>query len=129
MNILNNIEFNYTYEGLEIEDGWEHNAYTVEITNNGITEKFNWRQGLGIENDPILEDVMECLIMDLNYYDEDIYSLYDEEYQAEKITKELEKQNNKMNNLFSKNELTKIYDYFIDIFWSLLGLPTLSACL
>ena len=117
MNILNNIEFNYTYEGLEIEDDWgEHNAYTVEITNNGITEKFNWRQGLGIENDPILEDVMECLIMDLNYYDEDIYSLYDEEYQAEKIIKELEKQNNKMNNLFSKNELTKIYDYFIDIF-------------
>ena len=116
MNILNNIEFNYIYEGLEIEDGWEHNAYTVEITNNGITEKFNWRQGLGIENDPILEDVMECLIMDLNYYDEDIYSLYDEEYQAEKIIKELEKQNNKMNNLFSENELTKIYDYFIDIF-------------
>ena len=113
MNILNNIEFNYIYEGLEIEDGWgEHNAYTVEITNNGITEKFNWRQGLGIENDPILEDVMECLIMDLNYYDEDIYSLYDEEYQAEKIIKELEKQNNKMNNLFSENELTEIYDYF-----------------
>ena len=50
--------------------------------------------------------------MDLNYYDEDIYSLYDEEYQAEKIIKELEKQNNKMNNLFSENELTKIYDYF-----------------
>ena len=113
MNILNNIEFNYIYEGLEIEDGWgEHNAYMVEITNNGITEKFNWRQGLGIENDPILEDVMECLIMDLNYYDEDIYSLYDEEYQAEKIIKELEKQNNKINNLFSENELIKIYDYF-----------------
>ena len=117
MNILNNIEFNYIYEGLEIEDGWgEHNAYTVEITNNGITEKFNWRQGLGIENDPILEDVMECLIMDLNFDNEEIYSLYDEEYQAEKIIKELEKQNNKMNNLFSKNELTEIYDYFIDIF-------------
>ena len=116
MNILNNIEFNYIYEGLEIEDGWEHNAYTVEITNNGITEKFNWRQGLGIENDPIIEDVMESLIMDLYYYDEDIYSLYDEEYQADKIIKELEKQNNKMNNLFSENELTKIYDYFIDIF-------------
>ena len=116
MNILNNIEFNYTYEGLKIEDGWEHNAYTVEITNNGITEKFNWRQGLGIENEPIIEDVMECLIMDLNYYDEDIYSLYDEEYQAEKIIKELKKQNNKMNNLFSENELTEIYDYFIDIF-------------
>ena len=74
MNILNNIEFNYTYEGLEIEDGWgEHNAYTVEITNNGITEKFNWRQGLGIENDPIIEDVMECLIMDLNFDNEEIY--------------------------------------------------------
>ena len=115
MNILNNIEFNYTYEGLKIEDGWEHNAYTVKITNNGITEKFNWSQGLGIENDPILEDVMECLIMDLNYYDEDIYSLYDEEYQAEKIIKELEKQNNKMNNLFSENEQAEIYDYFNDI--------------
>ena len=112
MNILNNIEFNYTYEGSEIEDGWEHNAYTVEITNNGITEKFNWRQGLGIENDPIIEDVMECLIMDLNFDNEEIYSMYDEEYQAEKIIKELEKQNNKMNNLFSENELTKIYDYF-----------------
>ena len=117
MNILNNIEFNYTYEGLKIEDGWgEHNAYTVEITNNGITEKFNWRQGLGIENDPILEDVMECLIMDLYFDNEEIYSMYDEEEQANKVIKELEKQNNKMNNLFSENELTKIYDYFIDIF-------------
>ena len=116
MNILNNIEFNYIYEGLEIEDGWgEHNAYTVEITNNGITEKFNWRQGLGIENDPIIEDVMECLIMDLNFDNEEIYSMYDEEEQANKVIKELEKQNNKMNNLFSENELTKIYDYFIDI--------------
>src|SRR5699024_6052580 len=112
MNILNNIEFNYTHEGLEIEDGWEHNAYTVEITNNGNTEKFNWRQGVGIENDPIIEDVMECLIIDLNYYDEDIYSMYDDEGQAIKVIKELEKQNNKMNNLFSKNELTKIYDIF-----------------
>ena len=112
MNILNNIEFNYTYEGLEIEDGWEHNAYMVEIKNNGITEKFNWRQGLGIENDPILEDVMECLIMDLYFDNEEIYSMYDEEYQAEKIIKELEKQNDKINNLFSENELTKIYDYF-----------------
>ena len=115
MNILNNIEFNYIYEGLEIEDGWEHNAYTVEITNNRITEKFNWRQGLGIENDPILEDVMERLILDLYFDNEEIYSMYDEEEQAIKVIKELEKQNNKMNNLFSENELTKIYDYFIDI--------------
>lgn len=113
MNILNNIEFNYTYEGLEIEDGWEHNAYTVEITNNGITEKFNWSQGLGIENDPIIEDVMECLIMEFNYSDDgEIYSMYDEEEQANKVIKELEKNNKKMNNLFSENELTEIYDYF-----------------
>lgn len=113
MNILKNIEFNYTYEGLNTEEMWgEHNAYTVEISYNGVTEKFKWHQGLGIKKDPTLENVMECLIMDLNYYDEDIYSLYDEEYQAEKIIKELEKQNNKMNNLFSENELTEIYDYF-----------------
>ena len=112
MNILNNIEFNYTYEGLEIENGWEHNAYTVEIKNNGITEKFNWRQGLRIENDPIIKDVMECLIMDLYFDNEEIYLMYDEEEQANKVIKELEKQNNKINNLFSENELTKIYDYF-----------------
>ena len=112
MNILNNIEFNYTYEGLEIEDGWEHNAYTVEITNNGITEKFNWRQGLGIENDPILEDVMECLIMDLNFDNEEIYSMYDEEEQANKVYQRIKKNNKKMNNLFSENEQTEIYDYF-----------------
>lgn len=114
MNILKNIKFNYTYEGLKTEEGWgEHNAYTVEITNNGITEEFKWHQGLGIKEEPTLEDVMECLIMDIHYSDdEEIYSMYDNEKQARKVIKELEKQNKKMNNLFSENEQTEIYDYF-----------------
>lgn len=112
MNILKNIEFNYIYEGLKTEKMWgEHNAYTVEISYNGVTEKFKWHQGLGIKEDPTLEDVMECLIMDLFFENEEIYSMYDEE-KARKVIKESEKQNNKMNNLFSENELTEIYDYF-----------------
>ena len=38
MNILNNIEFNYIYEGLEIEDGWEHNAFSE----NELTKIYNY---------------------------------------------------------------------------------------
>lgn len=114
MNILKNIEFNYTYEGLNTEEMWgEHNAYTVEISYNGVTEKFKWHQGLGIKEDPTLKNVMECLIMDLHFSDDqEIFSMYDDEKQARKVIKELEKQNNKMNNLFSENEQTEIYDYF-----------------
>lgn len=114
MNILKNIKFNYTYEGLNTEEGWgEHNAYTVELSYNGITEEFKWHQGLGIKEDPTIEDVMECLIMDLHFSDdEEIYSMYDDVRQARKVIKELEKNNRKMNNLFSESEQTEIYDYF-----------------
>ncbi|XWX32568.1 hypothetical protein LCFBJUUZ_CDS0109 [Staphylococcus phage PG-2021_76] len=109
---LENIEFGYTHKGMQIEDNWKHELYTVEITHNDVTEYFDWKQGLGIQEEPTLENVLECLILDLNYYEEDIYSLYEDEEQAEKIIKALKKQNKKMNYLFTEEEQAQLYDLF-----------------
>lgn len=51
------------------EDGWEHNAYTVELRFQGRKMRSPWRQGLGITEDPSAESVLESLFLDASGYD------------------------------------------------------------
>lgn len=46
------------------EDGWEHNAYKVELRYEGRRMSVPWRQGVGITDDPEAERVLEALLMD-----------------------------------------------------------------
>lgn len=111
-NLLNTIEMDFEYNGVQFEDGWEHNAYTVELTHNGVTEEFDWKQGMGIYEEPELESILESLMLDIHYYEEDIYSMYEDEEQAEKIIEQLKEQTTKVNKLFTDEEQADLVEYF-----------------
>lgn len=116
MELLNNIKFNYEYKGKQKDtDTWEHHSYVVTLEHNGKKENFPWKQGLLVESDPTLEDVMEALLLDIHYYEEDIYSLFEDEEEAKRIIKELEEQRFKMEELFTDEELGDLTEYFEEI--------------
>ena len=46
------------------EDGWEHNAYTVELRRGTRRMSVPWKAGMGIEGPPTAADVLECLLSD-----------------------------------------------------------------
>ncbi|ARM69295.1 hypothetical protein vBSauClo6_154 [Staphylococcus phage vB_Sau_Clo6] len=111
-NLLNTIEMDFEYNGVQFEGNWKHNAYTVELTHNGVTEEFDWKQGMGIYEEPELERILESLMLDIHYYEEDIYSMYEDEEQAEKIIEQLKGQTKKVNKLFTDEEQGELVEYF-----------------
>ncbi len=113
-NTLNTIEMNVEYLGTKWVKGWEHNAYNVALTHNGVTEEFIWKQGLGIHKEPSLERVLEHLIKESYYYEEDIYDMYDDPEIAEKVIEQLKEEENKLNNLFSEYELEEFYSFYFE---------------
>ena len=59
------VQFDWTANGYKRDErGWEHHKFTVELSRNGVAERFDWRQGLGIESDPEVGRVLESLVMD-----------------------------------------------------------------
>lgn len=59
------VEFDWSAEGyFADETGWEFHKYTVTLTVGDVTESFTWRQGLGVESEPTVGDVLDALVMD-----------------------------------------------------------------
>ncbi|AII26850.1 hypothetical protein OZ71_gp010 [Staphylococcus phage MCE-2014] len=109
-NLLNTIEMDFEYYGVQFENGWKHNAYTVELTHNGVTEEFDWKQGMGIHEEPDLENILESLLMDFRTDDDNIMDIYDDEEKAISVLNQLTKQNDKLLNLFTEYEIMKLED-------------------
>lgn len=57
-----------TDRGSQVDDGWEHHAYIVQLTNpsTGQTIKTPWRQGYGIETSPsdTPDAILDSLVSD-----------------------------------------------------------------
>ncbi|WFG34124.1 hypothetical protein F10086_202 [Staphylococcus phage vB_SauM_JDF86] len=112
-NLLNTIEMDFEYNGVQFEGNWKHNAYTVELTHNGVTEEFDWKQGMGIEEDPNLNDILEGLLLDFRTDDMVIMDIYEDDEDEEKavsLIDQLTKQKDKMLNLFTEYEIMQLED-------------------
>ena len=61
--------------GAQVQDGWEHHAYTVKLTNpaTGATIETPWKQGYGIETSPTdtPAEVLDSLLADAWGFTED----------------------------------------------------------
>lgn len=67
------VSFDWSAEGYHRDtDGWEHQRFTVTLVytprTDGATREFSttWRQGLGIDHEPRVGDVLESLALDIN---------------------------------------------------------------
>lgn len=90
------------------DDGWEHNAYTLELLSKGDQSMtIPWRQGMGITHEPELSDVLEALLSDAAGYDnaqdfEDWASEYGydtDSRKAEKVYKSVGEQTEQLRDL------------------------------
>ena len=73
------VEFDWSSHGYQRDrDGWEHQSFTVTLTVGATTESFSWRQGLGIESEPEVGQVLSALVQDAYYGDESFEDFCDE---------------------------------------------------
>lgn len=108
--LINAIEMDLKYNGLQFEGDWEHNAYTIELTHNGVTETFDWKQGTGINEDPTLNDILENLLLDFRTDDNIIMDIYEDDEEAISVINQLTDQNDKLLNLFTEYEIMQLED-------------------
>ncbi|MGZ6788347.1 MAG: hypothetical protein ACXVGN_00020 [Mycobacteriaceae bacterium] len=68
------ITFDWSANGYQIENGWEHHAYTITLRkplpdhpelHTGLD--LPWRQGLGVDDEPTPESVLWAVASDVQY--------------------------------------------------------------
>ena len=123
MKLINNIKLSLTrtdYTEEDYKDEWKKtaNKYKARIIyNNKKSMTIIYYTGNGWKKDPVLEDILGSILLDVTYLDygfEDFASElgYDPDSRtAEKIYKDIQKQAKKINRIFSKEEQEELLTY------------------
>ena len=122
MKLINNIKLSLTradHTEEDYKDEWKQtaNKYKARITYNKKSMALPYFTGCSWQREPDLEDILGTLLTDAAYYD---YSFYDfaremgydlDSRKAEKIYKEIQKQTEKLNRIFSEEEQEEMLTY------------------
>jgi hypothetical protein len=126
MKLIDNIKLSLTradHTEEDYKDEWRKtaNKYKARITYNKKSMTLTYYTGRGWERDPDLEDILGSILLDASYYDysfEDFASelRYDLGYgpdrrKAKKMYKEIQKQTEKLNSIFTEEELEELLTY------------------
>ena len=68
------VTFDWSANGYQTEDGWEHRAYTITLTGQGSPVNWSpaqvelpWRQGLAVDDEPTPDRVLWAVASDVQY--------------------------------------------------------------
>lgn len=122
MKLIDNIKLSLTradHTAEDYKDDWKQtaNKYKATIKYNKKSLTIPYYTGCGWQRDPDLEDILGTLLMDATYYD---YSFYDfaremgydpDRRKTKKIYNDIQKQTEKLNSIFSKEEQEELLTY------------------
>lgn len=112
---LSDINFAVSFTGTINKAGWNQkvNSYKATLKYNSNKFTINFFQGLGINNEPTIESVMNCLLLDSNCTDFDYDEFcgnfgYELNSESKKVYNNCKAQTVKLNKMFTESEISEM---------------------
>lgn len=123
MELLEQVGFSFEHGASgEIPESFQNsNGYTISLYNGGAVREFDFFKGKANTSEPVLLEVLECLILDFNYSDGIPFEewaqglgMNSDSIRALGIYNATLANNKKLLDLFDRSELVKMYETLND---------------